>query len=61
MQFKAKGTTTYKTIKTVTTNANGKIATTVVAKKTGSWRLHYVGDTVSGRVDSNVDAVTVTS
>lgn len=59
VQFKAAGTKTFKKIKSVTTNSAGKISTTVTAKKSGTWRLHFAGNSATGVADSVGDPVTV--
>jgi hypothetical protein len=41
-------TGTYKTVKTVPTNSDGWVRTTVPASVTGIWRLSYGGNTVAG-------------
>jgi hypothetical protein len=59
VQFKASGTTTYKKIKSVVTATNGKISTTVPAKKSGTWRLTYAGNGATGTAISKTDGITV--
>lgn len=59
LQFKAKGTTTYVNYKAVTTDAAGKVTTKVKAKKSGTWRLHYYGNSTTGAASSTADAVVV--
>lgn len=59
VQFKAAGKKTFVTIKTTTTDEDGKVATTVTARKSGAWRLHYSGNTTTGVSDSALDRVPV--
>lgn len=59
VQFKAAGTKTFKNVKSAKTNSAGKISTTVTATKSGSWRLHFAGDSATGATDSVVDPVTI--
>jgi hypothetical protein len=59
LQFKAAGTKTYVKVKSLTTDAAGKVAGTVIASKSGTWRLHFAGNGVTGASDSKADAVTV--
>ena len=60
VQFKAVGKKVYKQVKTVKTNGNGEIATTVVANKSGYWRLVFAGNAATGKAVSVVDPVRVT-
>jgi hypothetical protein len=59
VQFKAKGASSYSTVKTVKSTTGGKISTTIKATKSGSWRLSYPGNSVTGSTTSAADAVTV--
>jgi hypothetical protein len=59
VQFKPTGDTTFTTIKTVTSQAKGKIKTTVKATKSGTWRFSYGGNSVTGSAVSSGDAITV--
>jgi hypothetical protein len=61
LQFKADGTSTYKTVKTITGASNGKYSTTVKASKTGRWRLFFAGISTTSSATSASDAVKVTS
>jgi hypothetical protein len=61
LQFKADGTSAYKTVKTVTAVAGGKLSTTVKASKTGRWRFYFPGISTTGTSVSARDAVKVTS
>jgi hypothetical protein len=59
IQFQAPGTTTWVTIKSVTTGKTGKLNSTVKAITTGTWRLHFKGNSVSGAANSKTDKVVV--
>jgi hypothetical protein len=59
VQFKASGTRVFKNVKNATTGADGNIAETVPATKSGTWRLHWAGNAATNAVNSNVDGVTV--
>jgi hypothetical protein len=59
LQFKAKGATTYKNVKTVKTGSGGKVSTTVKASKTGTWRFSFAGNSTTSSAVSTGDAVTV--
>jgi hypothetical protein len=59
VQFKAQGAAGYTTIKTVLTGAGGKISTTVPAVTSGTWRLQYKGNSVTGPATSKTDGVAV--
>jgi hypothetical protein len=61
IQFKADGTSTYKTVKTVTSSSAGKVNTTVKASKTGRWRLVFAGISTTSPATSASDAVKVKS
>ena len=61
VQFMASGTTTWKTVKTVTAGTGGKVSTTVKATKSGSWKLAFAGVSTTASSTSNADAVKVTS
>ena len=60
VQFQASGSTTWKTMKTVTTATGGKISTTYKQSKSGSWRLSYAGASTTAPSVSKSDAVKVT-
>ncbi|HET6860793.1 MAG TPA: calcium-binding protein [Streptomyces sp.] len=47
LQFRAAGTSTYSTVKTVKTNATGNLSTTVTSVKDGYWRWNYTGSSTS--------------
>jgi hypothetical protein len=59
LQFKASGTKKFVSKKTLATDASGKIAATIKVTKSGTWRLHYAGNTTTGPADSNTDAISV--
>ncbi|MEU6272694.1 calcium-binding protein [Streptomyces populi] len=43
LQFKKSGSSTYTTVKTVTTDSAGKLRTTTTANASGTWRWHFAG------------------
>jgi hypothetical protein len=59
VQFRAVGTKKFVKVKDATTDAEGNVATTVTANKSGFWRLHFAGNAATGAADSNVDGVRV--
>ena len=59
VQFRT-ATGPYSTVKTVTTDSSGRVATSVTATRSGVWRLHYRGNSVEGASSSVADAVAVT-
>jgi len=59
VQFKASGAKTFVNVKSATTDADGKVSATVTAKKSGSWRLHFAGNSATGATNSAADGVTV--
>lgn len=59
VQFKAKGGK-YKTIKTVTSGEYGYTQTTVTAKKSGTWRMTFVGSSTATSAVAKGDYVKVT-
>ncbi|MFI9250738.1 calcium-binding protein [Streptomyces sp. NPDC053069] len=52
LQFKKAGTSTYSTVKTVTTSSSGYAKTTVTASVDGTWRFHYAGNSNSSVADA---------
>ncbi len=48
LQFKAAGKKTFKKVKTVKTDADGDVITTVTATKSGTWRLRFAGNAATG-------------
>ncbi|WP_338896548.1 hypothetical protein WBG99_13450 [Streptomyces sp. TG1A-60] len=59
LQFRAKGTDTFKTVKKATTSSTGALKTTVTASTDGSWRWKYYGNTTTGVATSAADYVDV--
>ncbi|MYV38326.1 hypothetical protein GT030_05450, partial [Streptomyces sp. SID1328] len=59
LQFVKKGSTTWSTLKTVTTDANGNLKTTVTASVDGAFRYVYAGVSTTAAVTSGGDAVDV--
>ncbi|MET7676912.1 hypothetical protein [Streptomyces seoulensis] len=59
LQFVKKGSTTWSTLKTVKTDANGKLKTTVTASVDGAFRYVYAGVSTTAAVTSGGDAVDV--
>ncbi|MFF2022875.1 calcium-binding protein [Streptomyces sp. NPDC058171] len=60
LQFKKKGTGTWTTVKTVSSNSRGKVEATTKATSDGSYRFTYGGSTSTGSASSKADAVDVT-
>ncbi|MEU1407554.1 calcium-binding protein [Streptomyces sp. NPDC005728] len=52
LQFKKAGSSTYSTVKTVTSNSSGYLKTTVTASADGTWRFHYAGNSTSSVADA---------
>ncbi|MFD8002090.1 hypothetical protein [Streptomyces mirabilis] len=59
LQFKAKGATAYKTVKTVTSGTAGALTTTVKASADGSYRYRFAGTTTTGAATATGDYVDV--
>lgn len=59
LQFKAAGTSSYKTVKKVKSSKAGALKTTVKATGAGTWRWTYYGNTTSGATSSTGDRVEV--
>ncbi|MCC9709103.1 hypothetical protein E4N62_29965 [Streptomyces sp. MNU76] len=59
LQFKAKGTDTFKTVKKATTSSTGTLKTTVTASADGSYRWVYYGNSTTGVATSASDYVDV--
>lgn len=59
LQFRAKGTDSFKAVKKVTTNSTGALKTTVTASTDGSFRWVYYGDTTTGTATSAADYIDV--
>jgi hypothetical protein len=59
LQFKKKGSTTYSTVKTVTSSSTGGLKTTVTAASDGYWRYSFAGTSTTPAVTSTSDFVDV--
>ncbi|KAB2593754.1 calcium-binding protein [Streptomyces arboris] len=59
LQFKKKGTSTYKTLKTVKTDSKGKLRTTTKATADGYFRYSFAGTSTTTAVASTADYVDV--
>ncbi|WP_431959501.1 calcium-binding protein [Actinacidiphila sp. bgisy160] len=59
LQFRKKGTSTYKTVKTVKSNSTGGLKTTVQASVDGYWRYNFVGTSTTGKAVAAGDFVDV--
>ncbi|MEU4896128.1 DUF5707 domain-containing protein [Streptomyces sp. NPDC044780] len=59
LQFKKKGTSTYKTLKTVTTDSKGNLRTTTKATADGYFRYSFAGTSTTPAVASAADYVDV--
>ncbi|MGW5636555.1 hypothetical protein [Streptomyces sp. NPDC003832] len=59
LQFKKSGATSYSTVKTATTDADGKLRTTVTAKDSGAWRWAFSENGTSSAAVSTGDSVTL--
>ncbi|WUD74722.1 calcium-binding protein [Streptomyces sp. NBC_00510] len=59
LQFRKKGTTAYKTVKTVKSSSTGALKTTVKASVDGYWRYNFVTTSLSGASVSTADFVDV--
>ncbi|MEU6222772.1 hypothetical protein [Streptomyces sp. NPDC047042] len=59
LQFRAKGATTFKTLKWVTTNSAGALRTTVTASTDGFFRWVFLGNTTTGTATSGQDYIDV--
>ncbi|WP_282794076.1 calcium-binding protein [Streptomyces sp. CC224B] len=59
LQFKKKGASAYTTVKTVKTDARGKLRTTVKASADGTFRYVFAGSSTTPAVTSAGDAVDV--
>ncbi|MGJ3560029.1 DUF5707 domain-containing protein [Streptomyces sp. INA 01156] len=59
LQFKKKGTSTYTTLKTITTDAKGNLKTTVKASVDGYYRYSFAGNTPTPAVNSAGDFIDV--
>jgi hypothetical protein len=59
LQFKEKGTDSFRTVRKVIANSTGKLRTTVTAAVDGSWRWVYGGNDTTGAAASGADYVDV--
>ncbi|WP_445394945.1 calcium-binding protein [Streptomyces sp. LE64] len=59
LQYKKQGTTTWKTLKTVSADSRGKVRTTTKASADGHYRLSYGGSTTTGGATSAADFIDV--
>lgn len=59
LQFKPKGSSTWRDFKGVTTNSYGYAKTAVKASKDGTWRYSFAGNSTSGAATSTTDFVDV--
>ncbi|MFD3417195.1 DUF5707 domain-containing protein [Streptomyces decoyicus] len=59
LQFKKKGTSTYKTLRTVTTDSKGNVRTTTKATADGYFRYSFAGTSTTPAVASAADYVDV--
>ncbi|MFD1272676.1 hypothetical protein ACFQ51_15065 [Streptomyces kaempferi] len=59
LQFKAKGATAYKTVRTVTSGTAGALTTTVKASADGTYRYLFAGTTTTGTATATGDYVDV--
>ncbi|QYX78064.1 hypothetical protein [Streptomyces akebiae] len=59
LQFKAKGTDTFKTVKKATTSSTGALKTSVTASADGSYRWVYYGNSTTGVATGASDYVDV--
>ncbi|MBA2947343.1 calcium-binding protein [Streptomyces himalayensis] len=57
LQFKKSGSSTYTTVKTVTTDSSGKLKTTVTANSAGTWRWKFAGSSTTSTVTAYGDGV----
>ena len=59
LQWAKVNTSTWTTVKTVKTDANGKLKTTVTAGSDGSYRFSFAGDAASAPSTSTPDYIDV--
>ncbi|WP_330342540.1 calcium-binding protein [Streptomyces sp. NBC_00557] len=57
LQFRKAGTSTYTTVKTVTTSSTGTLRTTVTAASDGYWRYAFAGTTTTASANAAGDYV----
>ncbi|MFB7112964.1 calcium-binding protein [Streptomyces sp. NPDC056291] len=59
LQFRKKGSSAYKTLKTIKTDSKGKLRTTTKATADGYYRYSFAGNSATSAVDSKADFVDV--
>ncbi|WP_369235197.1 calcium-binding protein [Streptomyces sp. R21] len=59
LQFRKAGTSTYSTVKTITSNSTGDLKTTTTANYDGYWRFSFAGTTTTPAVSATGDYVDV--
>ncbi|MFF4491763.1 hypothetical protein ACFY0F_35815 [Streptomyces sp. NPDC001544] len=59
LQFRKAGTTTYTTVKTVTSDSSGNVKATATAQYDGYWRFSFAGTTTTPAVSATGDYVDV--
>ncbi|NEB81491.1 calcium-binding protein [Streptomyces sp. SID14478] len=59
LQFKKAGSSTYSTVKTVTSSSSGALKTTVNATGDGTFRYYYPGNSIASTATSSADYVDV--
>ncbi|MFD3378462.1 MULTISPECIES: hypothetical protein [unclassified Streptomyces] len=59
LQFRKNGTSTYTTVKTVTTDSSGNLKTTVKASVDGYWRYSFAGSSTTALANASDDHVDV--
>ncbi|WP_086747753.1 hypothetical protein [Streptomyces scabiei] len=59
LQFRKKGTSTYSTVKTVTSGSGGALKTTVKATADGYWRWNFAGNSTTSTAKATGDYVDV--
>ncbi|WAZ23458.1 hypothetical protein STRCI_004799 [Streptomyces cinnabarinus] len=59
LQLKKSGATSYSTVKTATTDADGKLRTTVKATASGAWRWVFSQNSTSAAAVSTGDGITL--
>ncbi|NUO42639.1 MAG: calcium-binding protein [Streptomyces sp.] len=59
LQFRKKGTSTYTTVKTITTDSTGNLRTTVKATTDGYWRYAFSGTSTTAPANATGDYVDV--
>jgi hypothetical protein len=57
LQFKKSGSSTYSTVKNVTTDSSGKLKTTVTANYAGTWRWKFAGSSTTSGATAYGDSV----